>query len=126
VTGRGFLLTVLTASYGAGPSGFWTENRALSFTGVRRLAREGYHGGGLSGLCQRHRRHGWVGIFFVVSAEVGGRDAAGLPSGAVFAALATLVTVATLVGGPASTASGWSRRVRDSMAADATTRRDRR
>jgi MFS transporter, ACS family, aldohexuronate transporter len=76
--------------------------------------------------------YGWVGIFFVVSAEVGGRAAAGLLSGvafaaivvglltgpaafglllvransyalpwAVFAGLAALVTVATLVAGPA-------------------------
>ena len=76
--------------------------------------------------------YGWVGIFFVVSAEVGGRRASGLLSGvafasivagllvgpavfglllvrwdsyavpwAVFAALAALVAVATLVAGPA-------------------------
>ena len=76
--------------------------------------------------------YGWVGIFFVVSAEVGGRRSAGLLSGvafaaivvgllvgpavfglllvrwdsyavpwAVFAALATVVTTATLVAGPA-------------------------
>jgi MFS family permease len=76
--------------------------------------------------------YGWVGIFFIISAEVGGRRAAGLLSGmafaaivvgllvgpatfglllvrwnsyavpwAVFAALATLVTVATALGGPA-------------------------
>lgn len=76
--------------------------------------------------------YGWVGIFFIVSAEVGGRRASGLLSGvafasivagllvgpavfglllvrwdsyavpwAVFAALAALVTVATLVAGPA-------------------------
>jgi MFS family permease len=76
--------------------------------------------------------YGWVGIFFVVSAEVGGRDAAGLLSGlafaaivvgllvgpatfglllvrsgsyavpwAVFAGLAAVVSVATLVAGPA-------------------------
>jgi ACS family hexuronate transporter-like MFS transporter len=76
--------------------------------------------------------YGWVGIFFIVSAEVGGRGAAGLLSGvafaaivagllvgpaifglllvrwdsyavpwAVFAALAALVTAATLLAGPA-------------------------
>jgi MFS family permease len=76
--------------------------------------------------------YGWVGIFFIVSAEVGGRRAAGLLSGvafasivigllvgpavfgvllvrwdsyvvpwAVFATLATLVTAATVVAGPA-------------------------
>ena len=76
--------------------------------------------------------YGWVGVFFVISAEVGGRRAAGLLSGvafaaivvgllvgpatfglllvrwnsyavpwAVFAALATLVTAATVVAGPA-------------------------
>lgn len=76
--------------------------------------------------------YGWVGVFFVISAEVGGRRAAGLLSGvafaaivvgllagpatfglllvrwdsyavpwAVFAGLATLVTVATVVAGPA-------------------------
>jgi MFS family permease len=76
--------------------------------------------------------YGWVGIFFIVSAEVGGRRSAGLLSGvafaaivvgllvgpavfglllvrwdsyavpwAVFAALATVVTAATLVAGPA-------------------------
>jgi MFS family permease len=76
--------------------------------------------------------YGWVGIFFIVSAEVGGRRAAGLMSGvafaaivvgllvgpaafglllvssdsyavpwAVFAALATVVTAATIVAGPA-------------------------
>ncbi len=76
--------------------------------------------------------YGWVGIFFIVSAEVGGRRAAGLLSGvafaaivvgllvgpatfglllvrwnsyavpwAVFAGLATLVTAATVVAGPA-------------------------
>jgi len=76
--------------------------------------------------------YGWVCIFFVISAEVGGRRAAGLLSGvafaaivvgllvgpatfglllvrwnsyavpwAVFAALATLVTAATVVAGPA-------------------------
>jgi MFS transporter, ACS family, hexuronate transporter len=76
--------------------------------------------------------YGWVGVFFIISAEVGGRRAAGLLSGiafaaivvgllvgpatfglllvrwnsyavpwAVFAALATLVTAATLMAGPA-------------------------
>ncbi|HXD95110.1 MAG TPA: MFS transporter [Candidatus Acidoferrum sp.] len=76
--------------------------------------------------------YGWVGIFFIVSAEVGGQRAAGLLSGVAFAAivvgllvgpavfglllvrsdsyalpwtvfatLAVLVTVATLVAGPA-------------------------
>jgi sugar phosphate permease len=76
--------------------------------------------------------YGWVGVFFIISAEVGGRRAAGLLSGvafaaivvgllvgpatfglllvrwnsyavpwAVFAALATLVTAATVVAGPA-------------------------
>ena len=76
--------------------------------------------------------YGWVGIFFIVSAEVGGRRASGLLSGvafasivagllvgptifgvllvrwdsyavpwAVFAGLAALVSVATLVAGPA-------------------------
>lgn len=76
--------------------------------------------------------YGWVGIFFIVSAEIGGRRASGLLSGvafasivagllvgptvfgvllvrrdpyavpwAVFAALAALVTGATLVAGPA-------------------------
>ena len=76
--------------------------------------------------------YGWVGIFFIISAEVGGRRAAGLLSGvafaaivagllvgpatfglllvrwnsyavpwAVFAALATLVTVATVLAGSA-------------------------
>ncbi len=76
--------------------------------------------------------YGWVGIFFIVSAEVGGHRAAGLLSGvafaaivvgllvgpatfglllvrwnsyavswAVFAGLATLVTAATVVAGPA-------------------------
>lgn len=76
--------------------------------------------------------YGWVGIFFIISAEAGGRRAAGLLSGvafaaivigllvgpatfglllvrwnsyavpwAVFAGLATLVTIATLVAGPA-------------------------
>ena len=76
--------------------------------------------------------YGWVGVFFVISAEVGGRRAAGLLSGvafaaivvgllvgpatfglllvrwnsyavpwAVFAALAILVTAATVVAGPA-------------------------
>jgi len=76
--------------------------------------------------------YGWVGVFFVISAEVGGRRAAGLLSGvafaaivvgllvgpatfglllvrwnsyavpwAVFAALAMLVTAATVVAGPA-------------------------
>jgi sugar phosphate permease len=76
--------------------------------------------------------YGWVGIFFIISAEVGGRRASGLLSGvafasivagllvgptvfglllvrwdsyaapwAVFAALAALVTAATLAAGPA-------------------------
>jgi len=76
--------------------------------------------------------YGWVGVFFTISAEVGGRPAAGLLSGvafaaivvgllvgpatfgvllvrwnsyavpwAVFAALAILVTAATVVAGPA-------------------------
>jgi sugar phosphate permease len=40
--------------------------------------------------------YGWVGIFFVVSAEVGGRRAAGLLSGVAFAAI-----VAGLLVGPA-------------------------
>jgi MFS family permease len=82
--------------------------------------------------------YGWVGIFFIVSAEVGGRRSAGLLSGvafasivvgllvgpavfglllvrwdsyavpwAVFAALATVVTVAALVAGPAIDRERW-------------------
>jgi ACS family hexuronate transporter-like MFS transporter len=43
--------------------------------------------------------YGWVGIFFIVSAEAGGRDAAGLLSGVAFATIVVVLLVGPAVFG---------------------------